>query len=309
MAKKKNISSQISSVWFLSALLIGVILFGIYSNLGSMPAFFSKTTNKISKIIYPESTQSALINLKVKPVASPSASPTPTPVPINYSPAGSTGIPVLTYHYIGNNPNPKDKARDALEVTPDKFEEQMQYLSTNGFTPISLDTLYAIFANKAGRPAKAIVLTFDDGYIDFYTTAFPILKRYNFHAVSFIPTGLVGGGYYMNWSQIKEIQSSGLISFEAHTINHVNLAGLSYKDALRQMMDSKNVLTAQTGYPVNFMAYPYGINNNIVQNAAKEAGYLGAFGTWIGKSAGLGMNMPRIKVSGFWSISEFAARL
>lgn len=305
MAKKKSFFS----FWFFSAILTGIVLFGITTNFGSLASYFSKTTNKINKIIYPESTQSAVTSLKVQSSASPSASPTPTPIPITYSPSSPNGIPILTYHFIANNPNPQDKARDSLSVSPDKFEEQMKYLSENGYTTISLDTLYAIFTNQTGRPTKAIVLTFDDGYIDFYTTAFPILKRFNIHAVAFIPTALIGGGYYMNWGQIKEIQSSGLITFEAHSVTHSNLAGLSYKDALKQLMDSKNLLALQTGYPVNFIAYPYGINNDIVQKGAKEAEFIGGLGTWVGKSSGIGMNMPRIKVSGAWSISEFASRL
>lgn len=227
------------------------------------------------------------------------------------TPAFAAGlrVPVLTYHYIANNPNPKDKARDALSVSPDKFEAQMQYLSQNGYTPVTLDTLYGIFNGQASVAGKPIVLTFDDGYIDFYTNAFPILRRFGFHAVSFIPTGLVGGGYYMNWSQIKEIASSGLVTFEGHTVNHVNLPGLSYAGALKELQDSKNILQAQTGYPVNFVAYPNGSNNGSVQAAARQAGYVGGLGTWYGQSWGGSMNMPRIKVSGFWSIKEFAARL
>ncbi len=223
--------------------------------------------------------------------------------------ASNISVPILTYHYIGNNPNPKDKARDALSVSPDKFEAQMDYLSKSGFTPISLDTLYAIFNKQAVAPARPIVLTFDDGYMDFYTTAFPILRRFNFHAVEFIPTGLIGGSYYMNWSQIKEIQSSGLVTFEAHTVNHVNLSSLSYNNALKQMLDSKNVLAVQTGYPVNFIAYPYGANNSSVQAAARAAGLIGGLGTWFGRASGFSFNMPRIRVSGFWSIKEFASRL
>ncbi len=218
-------------------------------------------------------------------------------------------VPILMYHYIGNNPNPKDKARDALSVPPDKFEAQMDYLSKNGYTPITLDTLYGIFNKQVTAPAKPVILTFDDGYIDFYTTAFPILRRFNFHAVEFIPTGLIGGSYYMNWNQIKEIQSSGLVTFEAHTVNHVNLTSLSYNNALKQLLDSKNVLGAQTGYPVNFIAYPYGASNSSVQAAARIAGFIGGLGTWYGKAGGPSLNMPRIKVSGFWSIKEFVARL
>ncbi len=218
-------------------------------------------------------------------------------------------VPILTYHYVANNPNIKDKARDNLSVPPDKFEAQMDYLAKNGYTPISLDTLYGIYNGQASVAGKPVVLTFDDGYIDFYTNAFPILKRFNFHAVSFISTGLVGGGYYMNWNQIKEIQSSGLVTFEAHSVNHVNLPSLSYARVLQELQDSKNVLQSQTGYPVNFVAYPGGASNGSVQWAAQQAGLVGGLGIWYGKAWRPSYNMPRVKVSGFWSIGEFAARL
>lgn len=223
--------------------------------------------------------------------------------------AASLRVPILTYHYIANNPNPKDRARDYLSVPPDKFEAQMSYLAQNGYTPVTLDTLYGIFSGRASVAGKPVVLTFDDGYIDFYTIAFPILRRFNFHAVSFIPTGSVGGSYYMNWNQIKEIASTGLVTFEGHTVNHANLPYLSYTAALKELTDSKNVLQANTGYPVNFVAYPNGSTNGGVQAAAQKVGYVGGVGTWYGKARGPSLNMPRIKVSGFWSLKEFASRL
>lgn len=223
--------------------------------------------------------------------------------------AANLRVPILMYHYIANNPKPQDVQRNALSVAPDKFEAQMNYLAQNGYTPITLDTLYGIFNKQVTSPQKPVVLTFDDGYIDFYTTVYPLLRRFNFHAVSFIPTGLIGGGYYMNWNQVKEIQNSGLVAFEDHTITHANLASLSYSAALKEMLDSKNVLYSHTGYPINFIAYPYGTSNASVQNAAKAAGFVGGLGTWFGKAGGPGMNMPRIRVSGFWSLKEFASRL
>lgn len=223
--------------------------------------------------------------------------------------AANIKVPILTYHYIANNPRPQDVQRNALSVPPDKFEAEMQYLANNGYTPITLDTLYGIFNKQTTVPAKPVVLTFDDGYIDFYTIAFPILRRFNFHAVSFIPTGLIGGGYYMNWDQIKEIASSGLVTFEGHTVTHANLPSLSFEAALKQLTDSKNVLQANTNYPVNFVAYPYGSSNGSIRAAAQKAGYMGGLGTWYGKAGKPSMNMPRIKVSGAWSLQEFAARL
>lgn len=223
--------------------------------------------------------------------------------------AANIKVPILTYHFIANNPNPKDKARDSLSVSPDKFEAQMEYLSKNGYIPISLDTLYAIYNGQATAPKKPVVLTFDDGYMDFYTNAFPILRRFNFRVVSFIPAGLIGGGYYMNWDQIKEIQSSGLVTFEGHSITHSNLSSLK-KDALeKELTESKKILNEKTGYPVNFIAYPYGASSSTVHKAVQKAGYVGGVGTWFGKTSGISMNMPRIKVSGFWSIKEFASRL
>lgn len=223
--------------------------------------------------------------------------------------AANPKVPILLYHFIGNNPNPKDLARNDLSVSPDKFEAQMEYLSRNGYTPISLDTLYGIFNNQTTSPNKPVVLTFDDGYIDFYYNAFPILRRFNFNAVVFIPTGLIGKSYYMNWDQIKEIKSSGLVTFEGHSVNHTNLNALSYQQALRELIESKKILEGQTGYPVNFVAYPYGASSKNVQAAAKAAGYVGGVGTWYGKASNQGINMPRIKISGYMSLLDFASRV
>lgn len=220
-----------------------------------------------------------------------------------------TSVPILLYHYIGNNPNLNDTARNTLSVPPVKFDEQMGYLSKNGYTPISLDTLYGIFNKQTAAPAKPVVLTFDDGYMDFYYNAFPILSKYNFHAVSFIPTGLMGGGYYMNWDQIKQIQSSGLVTFEDHTVSHMSLTALSFDRAYKEILDSKNILQSQTGYPVNFIAYPNGVSNNNVYAAAQKAGIVGGLGTWKGKAGGPSYNMPRIRITGQMSLQDFISRL
>lgn len=216
-------------------------------------------------------------------------------------------VPILMYHYIGNNPNLKDKARDVLSVSPDKFDSQMGYLAAQGYTPITLDTLYGIYNGKAQSPAKPIILTFDDGYIDFYLNAFPILRKYGFHAVSFIPTGLMNQGYYMSWAQIKEIQSSGLVTFEAHSVTHSNLVSLDNKRLLFELSESKRVLEVQTGYPVNFIAYPYGASNSNVQMVAKQVGFVGGLGSWSGKASGQSMNMRRLRISGRLSLQGFTS--
>lgn len=255
---------------------------------------------------------------KITPkTSSPNPSPSQTKpqeqhktiLPQNYG--RSINVPILTYHYIGTNGDRNDTARDNLSVAPDKFEEQMQYLATKGYTPITLDTMYAGLKGQITLPSKPVILTFDDGYIDFYVNAYPILRRFGFHAVSFIPTGLMNQGYYLTWTQIEEMNGSGLISFEAHSVNHPNLTTLPYDSLKYQLSESKKVLESHTGRPVNFFAYPYGASNEVVWQAVKDAGFVGAVGTWGGAviSEGNIIDMPRIKIPGGLPISDFAGRL
>lgn len=257
-----------------------------------------------------ESSNSSVVAIKN---ATKSATPKPSlkPIPIPAQTGRSVRIPILTYHYIGNNPNPADKARDNLEVTPDKFEQQMEYLSKNGYQTVSFDTLYAALGGKSTLPAKSIILTFDDGYIDFYLNAFPILRRFGLHAISFIPTGLIGTSYYMSWGQIKEIDSSGLVSFQAHSVTHPNMTSLSDEQLKHQVIESKKTLESQLGKPVNTFAYPYGISDERVWKAVKNAGFIGSVGTWYGNTVSEGtiLDMPRIKIPGSADINNFASRL
>lgn len=241
---------------------------------------------------------------------SPKSSPTPSPsikaeFPSHYG--KQVTVPILTYHYIGNNPNPEDKLRYSLSVTPDNFDSQMQYLSQNGYTTITLDTLYASLKGDFPLPPKPIILTFDDGYMDFYLNAYPILKKYNLSATSFIPAGLINQGYYLNWDQIKEMDKSGLIKFEAHTIYHSDLTALDDNQIKYELLESKKILETNLGKPVNFMAYPYGVSDARVWQKTKEAGYLGSVGTWYGNivSEGVIYDMPRIKIDGLYTFETF----
>ncbi len=236
------------------------------------------------------------------------------PKPVQYAPihSGNTlRVPVLMYHYIGLNPNPSDKARDSLSVSPEKFEEQLKYLKDNGYHTTSLDTLYAALTRNASLPDKTVILTFDDGYIDFYVNAYPILKKYGFSATIFIPTGLIGQPAYLSWSQIKEMYSSGLINYGAHSVNHYHLPSLSSEKVLEEITQSKETLSNNLGIPINFLAYPYGSVDLNVIDQTKKAGFIGAVGTWPDKtqSEGTVYNMPRLRIGGGISLENFAGLL
>jgi peptidoglycan/xylan/chitin deacetylase (PgdA/CDA1 family) len=223
--------------------------------------------------------------------------------------AAAPAVPILMYHYIRDYHVASDPEGINLSVAPALFAQQMQYLATHGYTPITLDTLAAIFAGKARAPAKPIVLTFDDGYKDFFTAAFPILKLHHFHAVSFVITGFVGEHRYLSWKNIKEMQASGLIAFESHTVHHTYLPAVSYQQALDEVVTSKKILQSETGAPVNFIAYPDGATDATVERALQKAGYIGALGEWFAKATVISLDMPRVRIPGGISLADFALRV
>ena len=264
--------------------------------------FTKLDTKEIIKLVEIPASSSAIIS-------SPTPLPKPTPIPVHSG--RQIKVPILLYHYIGNNPDPADKARDNLSVTPDKFDEQMGYLQKNGYNPIILDTLAAALSGQITLPDKSIVISFDDGYMDLFYNAFPILQKYGFRAVAFIPTGLVGTSYYASWDQLDTMQQSGLISMQSHSVNHANLPSLSSNILTFELGESRRVLEARYRAPVNFIAYPYGVSNQIVWNKAREVGYYGGLGTWYSTivSEGVIYNMPRVKVGGGMDLNIFSSRL
>lgn len=216
------------------------------------------------------------------------------------------GLPILLYHYVGPLDNPGDSARKALSVTLQDFEAQMNYLQANGFEPVTLGYLPYVFEGRQSLSGKKpVLLTFDDGYMDFYFNAFPILKKFGFHAVSFIPTGKMNGSYYLTWEQIKEIRQSGLVEFEDHTVNHVNLAAASGDQIRFELGESKSVLERETGQPVSYLAYPYGAVSGQVIETAKSLGYVGAFVEGDSRAYSLGFTVPRFRINGYTTLGRF----
>ena len=294
MAKKKKVSFKISKLLFGElAVLILLTLVLIYSNTR----------------VY-QSRKMEADSVKSIGTSANNVSPTPTK-PVMEIPEASgrrIRVPILMYHYIGGNPNPEDIARNNLSVTPEKFDEQMGYLSKSGYTPITLDTMMAGLSGQITLPEKTTVLTFDDGYIDFYFNAFPILQKYSFKSVLFVPTGFIGKESYLSWDQLGKLQSSGLVSIQAHSVNHAHLISLDEASILYELQTSKKTLEEKYGIPVNFVAYPYGASNQTVWNVAKRVGYIGALGTWssVIQSEGTIFDMPRIKIGGSFDLNQFA---
>lgn len=221
-------------------------------------------------------------------------------------------VPVLTYHYIRQAPNQEeDPLGFSLSVTPADFREQMSYLADHGYQTVTPAELHGALKNKTLLPPKSVLLTFDDGYEDFYTNAFPILKEFGLKATVFVVTGFAGSEptRYLSWPQIRELDASSLVTIASHTIGHTNLT--KSRNAFREISQSKRILERQLQHRVSSFAYPFGTVDEFTEQLVAQAGYDLAFATRIGTTMRYSgrFALPRVRVSGGLAVSQFPAKL
>ena len=179
-------------------------------------------------------------------------------------------ILVLNYHQIQNKST-------SLSIPLADFEAQMSYLKSNGYVSITPDELYSGLNGELELPKKPVLITFDDGYADNYTNAFPILKYYGMRATIFVIPAFVGVyDNYLTWDEIREMENGG-ITIESHTMHHYKLEELADDEIRSELLNSKQILEENLGHPVEFLAYPTGTYNLHIAGIAKEVGYKGAF--------------------------------
>ena len=218
-----------------------------------------------------------------------------------------TYVPIVYYHYIRINPNPLDRVGFSLSTPPAMFRMQMQYLADHGFHVISLHQAVVAIKNHSGLPSRPVVLTFDDGYADFYTTAMPILESHGFTATSFVISGRMGWGGFMTPNQVVAADGLGF-TIGAHTVDHVALAAQAPARALWEMKQSKLTLEGLLGHPVVDFAYPYGSFNAYDMAQARSLGFETAASTMYGSvhSAGQLFELSRLRIGGGLPLSYFA---
>jgi peptidoglycan/xylan/chitin deacetylase (PgdA/CDA1 family) len=218
-----------------------------------------------------------------------------------------TFVPILMYHYIRVNPNPRDRVGFGLSTTPAMFHAQMQYLADHGFRVISLHQAATAIATHTPLPTRAVVLTFDDGYADFFTAAIPELRSHGFTATDFVISGRMGMWNYMTRSQVAAAAAMGF-NIGAHTVDHFALAALAPARAVWEMRTSKQALEALLAQPVLDFAYPYGSYDRFVAIEARTLGFEAAASSNPGVLhwAGQLMYLSRMRVGGGLSLRAFA---
>lgn len=188
-------------------------------------------------------------------------------------------VPILLYHYIEYVKDPKDTVRIALNTNPLILEEQIKTLQEAGYNFITVSELTDAFDGKFSLPPKPIVLTFDDGYRDFYTFAYPILKKYNVKATQYVISGFLDYPNHLLISQVQEIAKDGLVEIGAHTIHHIWLKGRPITTINNEVLQSKLILEKLINKPVNTFSYPFGAFDSNSIGSVINSGFKSAVST------------------------------
>ncbi len=190
---------------------------------------------------------------------------------------GFQKIPILTYHRF----TPGESNCGRLAVSEDAFVAQMAYLRDRGFRVIDFKDLADFLAGKVVLPRKSVILSIDDGYKSVYEIAYPVLKRFDYPATIFVYSDFVGAGSGLTWKEMREMVDSGLIDIQPHSKTHSDLtlrlegeSEKAYRKRLAyELRHPADLIERKLGLPIHTFSYPYGAENEIVIEAAAEAGY------------------------------------
>ncbi|MEW6108858.1 MAG: polysaccharide deacetylase family protein [Nitrospirota bacterium] len=221
----------------------------------------------------------------------------------------TAAIPVLMYHHV----NPRGKS---ITVSPSSFENQMRYLSEKGYHSLDTSELYSIMKGEQPVPDRAVMITFDDGWLDNWIFAFPILMKYRLKAVIFVITSLIAGQglrrrsdegsvpvlpdhkecekmiaegmsykVMMSWDELKLMEESGLADIQSHTHTHSRWdilypdAGTLFAALGQELMTSKKTIEDRLEKKCNALCWPWGKYGPDYVKAAVDSGYNMAFTT------------------------------
>jgi peptidoglycan/xylan/chitin deacetylase (PgdA/CDA1 family) len=225
------------------------------------------------------------------------------------------------YHSIGTGLGRKHPYFETT-TSPGLFARHMKFLRDNGYTTVDLNGV--VEAVKAGGgKQKRIAITFDDGYQDFYTEAFPVLSENGFRATVFIVSGFVGthrtrvgDKEYMTWKEVQEVHAHG-IQIGSHTVSHSKLNGMSPREVECEIRQSKDTIEDKLDEPIRSFSCPFAFPEQdkqfveMLRGFLEEHGYENGVSTIIG-TAGPNHDpyfLPRLPVNSYDDLRFFQAKL
>jgi peptidoglycan/xylan/chitin deacetylase (PgdA/CDA1 family) len=243
------------------------------------------------------------------PLPTTTPTPTDTPLPTDtpemvWNPGGQITAPILLYHHVSD-----DGSGNRYYVTVDKFRAQMEALRDWGYTSITVTELAKVLVNGGDLPSRPVVITFDDGNLDIYQNAFPIMHEMGFVGITYIVGNRLQSKYFVNVEQIREMASAGW-EIGSHSMTHTDLT-TDYSIAHFEMRQSMLTLEDATGEPVSSFAYPYGKTDDFVSTKASEYGYSSGMGLGAGYQQYIGtlFYLSRMEIQGNYDMSKFASML
>jgi len=220
-------------------------------------------------------------------------------------------IPILTYHKIT-----RQREFGINTVAPEKFREQMLFLKNNKFNPTTFRDII-----QGNLPPKPVVITFDDGYASVFESAYPILQEYQFTAVIFLITDYFGKNNswdanlagitftHLDKQQAATLSLSGM-ELGSHGATHRALNFLSQKEIESELQKSQQAISKISNQPVISLAYPFGMQNQKIQEIALRQGYqVGCINLWGKSEQNNPMSLKRIPVYGTDSLTSFRRKL
>lgn len=203
-------------------------------------------------------------------------------------------IPILMYHSIAEEDEAGVQAYYRTATAPSAFAAQMESLHQAGFSVIGLNEAIRRFSEPEAAKSS-VVITFDDGFRNFYTNAFPILNRHAFTATMFLPTAHIGESRLrfkekecLTWGEVRELQKHG-ISFGSHTVTHRQLHDCDAHSIEEEIVDSKHTIEQKLGCAVQSFSYPYAFPETDasfkrkLREELRQAGYENGVCTTVGR--------------------------
>lgn len=219
----------------------------------------------------PTPTETATSSPTDTPAPTLTASPIPTATWVVQGP-GDVTVPIVLFHRIDVSP-----IDSRYYVPPELFEKELKTLQDWDYTTITTTMLVQAITMGRELPPHPILITFDDGHLDNYTNAFPIMKKYGFTGVLYIVGNYVGADGYLNKEQILEMHAAGW-EVGSHSMRHMDLTKLSPDDQRREIVGSKEKLEELLGIDILTFAYPFGAKDSSTMDYARFAGYIAAMG-------------------------------
>lgn len=182
-------------------------------------------------------------------------------------------IPIIMYHYVEYISDVNDLVKKKLNINPYTFEQELKSLKDNNWQTYFLKDVPDIISGKEKISSKSAILTFDDGYEDFYTVVFPLLKKYQMKGTIYIIYDFIGRKGFLNEKEITEISKSSLVEIGSHTLDHVYLKSLPISVQKKQIFESKKKLEEQFNIKIETFAYPYGAFTEDTIDLVKQASY------------------------------------